>query len=67
MTADAETLPPHRRRKELPLTVRLDESTMEMLEDAARSRGLGVSTVARMVMLKGMADEPLPPGGEWVQ
>lgn len=63
---EAEVLPPRKPRKELSLTVRLDEPTMAWLEDAARRRGLGLSTAARMFMLKGLANEPSPPDGDWV-
>lgn len=63
--AELNSLPP-KRIKEAVLSVRLDGPTIDWLEDAARRRGMGPSTLARMWILEQLAKEPVPPGGEWV-
>lgn len=47
--------------KSVMLTMRVSESTMRWLENAAKKRGLPVSAVARMFMLERLSQEPVPP------
>lgn len=64
-TKDDE-LGPRKFLKQESLTLRLDEPTMRHLSEVAVKKGLGVSTVARMLMLQGLSKEDPPSFGNWV-
>lgn len=55
-----------RRFKQEMLSVRLDEPTLDWLKEVADRKGLGVSSLARMLILEGLSKTGSRKSGPWV-
>ena len=55
-----------RKFKQEMLSVRLDEPTLDWLKEVAERKGLGVSSLARMLILEGLSKTGPRKSGPWV-